>query len=441
MSEGKEGVMRGQDRSRSGAVLIVMVLVVIALVGLGLAAISISTGSMLSRVAVSDAARAYYLAESGVEYVKAMRLLQEGVLPSGTFTVSGGDQFELSTVDVTNGIRVVSRGIVNPGSFLETRRQITFVVFNPWLGDEIPVGFDFDMDNEFDEDTWTLVGLKKATIADTGPSGGEPALDLMGTVGRIDLKWQDNPDLDLVSAWQNNGYLLDYEVQMKISPFDTGSEQAYSHHYMLGLSFRLYPDTNTSYGVSFFRSRTQTKNGNPDAAPDWLPAELEPLRGTNVYLILWYQDHESFDLINYKVLDDSTPIVYLDDGNYEIKDYSTMLLHLKESFNESGVRENNIVLYTQSPDVYPNWSSRDDVRWREDVDVFPSALLWDNPAVTNHTDTRITSQHFSLTRPSEIAVHVYYDLQGANKKFFDDFAMRMEGYENPLSGGSGQIQY
>ena len=429
--------MKERETGKSGAVLIVVILVVIALVGLGIASIAISTGNMLSRVTVGDAARAYYFAESGVEYAKAMRLSDVTLLPSGTFTDPSGDQFELTTTDVTNGIEVVSVGVVH--GIVETRRRITAIVYNPWLGDEVPVGFDFDGDGDFDEDNWDLVGLKKATIVDTGPSGGEPALDLMGTEGRIDLNWQDNPELDLSKAWANNGNLIDYEIQMKVSPFETGNEQAYSHHFMLGLSFRLYPDPDTSYGVSFFRSRIEEDKKTPSWVLD-RPA-LDDLRGTNVHLLLWYEDSSVFELINSQTLDDSSNLTFVDDGRYELMDYSTMLIKLVESVNTNGVRENNIVVYTQNVDVYPNWTSRDDVRWAADTNTFPEPVWWDDPAVTNHINTNITSEAFGTVEPSEVAVHVYYDLLGANKKFFDDFGMRMEGYESPSSGGSGQIQY
>ncbi len=429
-------------RRQSGVVLIVIVFVIVTVAGLGVTTMTMSTGAIASRVTVGYANRAYYLAESGVEYVRAARQINTESLPNGTYTMDGGDQMLLSSVALSNGIQVVSIGIVNPGGPMETRRRITFIVFDGTSEEEVlPLGFDFDEDGSFDDDTWDLVGLKKADIVETGPSGGETALDLMGTEGSIQLNWEGNPDLDLANAWNNNGQLLSYELQMKISPFETGNEQAYSHHFMLGFSFRLYPDTNTSYGVSFFRSRLFKNNGNPiQNPPSWLPTALEPLRGTNVYVVLWYKAGSLFELMNYKVLDDSSGLIWTQNGVNELRDYSTLLLKLDEQFDVSGDRENHIASYLQNTDVYPNWHSRDDMRWSDDASTFPAPLQWQSPVTQDHVDSRITSAGFDVDRPSELAIHVFYDLPGANKKFFDDFAMKMEGFET--SSGSGeQIQY
>jgi len=432
--------MKSQQKKRSGAVLIMLVLILVSILALGVSSITVSVGATMSRITVSYANRAYYLAESGVEYAKAARLVASSALPAGVYTVDGGDQIELTTVVVSNGVRVVSIGVVNPGARMEMRRKITFIVYNPGENEVVPVGFDFDNDGEFDDDTWNLDGLKKADIVETGPSGGEPALDLMGTVGSIQLNWQNKPELDLANAWNSNGQLLGYEVQMKVSPFDTGNEQAFSHHYMLGISFRLYPDISRSYGISFFRSRLLTANGKPESSPDWLPAELEPLRGTNVYLVLWYINDSQFDLINYTALDSSSGMVWINEGVSELKDYSTMLLKLDEKFAANGDRENHISAFLQNTAVYPNWDSADDIRWSGDAAVFPAAVQWDYPVTQNNIDSRLTSINFAIDRPSEIAVHVYYDLSGANKKFFDDFAMKVDGFETPTGDGD-QIQY
>ena len=424
---------------RSGAVLVMIVLVLIALVALGVSSIVTTTGAMRSRIIVGDAMRAYYLAEAGVEYVKSVRRVDPEFMPAATLTLSGGDQVEVDTVAMSNGIFLVSTGVVNPGGGLETRRRITFLLFDNPATEWLPLSFDFDDDGEFDEDVWNLVGLKKADIVSTGPSGGESALDLMGEEGTIELNWQDKPELDLASAWDSNGNLLCYEIQMKISPFDTGNEQAYSHHFMLGLSFRLYPDVTHSYGLSFFRSRTLTAKGKTVDAPDWMPPELEALRGSNLYLLLWYRDGDDFELLNHRILDESSGIAQESDGVYELLDYSTMLVKLDEDFGDGGARENHISAYIQNASVYPNWEGPEDARWSTDVDTFPGPVQWQDPSTSTVIDDRLTSETFATDRPAEVAVHVYYDLAGANKKFFDDFAMNVEGYAPPTGGE--QIQY
>ena len=435
----KKQSLGDSHNAKSGVVLIVLVLVIVSIVGLGMISIRVSSGAMQSRITVGYAARAYYLAESGVEYVKGVRRNDTTLLPSGTYTLAGGDQIQLRTIPTANGVRVVSIGVANPGSGFETRRRITFILYDLGGGDTVvPIGFDIDNDGEFDDGNWNLVGLKKADIVDTGPSGGEAALDLMGTEGSIELNWQDNEELDLSSAWANNGNLLCYELQMKISPFETGNEQAFSHHYMLGFSFRLHPDTNTSYGVSFFRSRLFTAQGKVSTPPDWFPSEFSSLRGTNVYLILWHRIANQFDLINYRALDLSSGVVELVDGRPEIQEYSTLLLKLDEQFSgSSGGRENHISAYLQNVSVYPNWNSLADQRWPDDTATFPGPVVWQAPVTTTNVDSRLTSDGFDVIRPAEIAIHVFYDNAGANKKFFDDFGMKMDGFET----GVDQIQY
>jgi hypothetical protein len=302
------------------------------------------------------------------------------------------------------------------------------------------------MDGLFDEDYWTYVGVTSVDIARTGSSGTEPAIHMKRDVGRLELYWQTHPEVDLRKAWQDNANLLSYDLQVKVSPYDVSDARAYSSHYMLGLSFRLYQDTETSYGVSFFRSRMYEPSRNPKKPPrelkppDWLPPALEPLRGTNVYIILWCRTAAGFDLINYRTLDGSHNMTYVADGVYELRDYVTMLVELDEFIDNSGVRQNNIVVYMQNPDIYPNWNDTGDARWGGDPVVFPSPITWENPAVIRHIDGRITSENFAVDSPSEVAVHFFYHKKGPNKKFFDDFMFRQEGYVNPLAA-STEIQY
>jgi hypothetical protein len=226
---------------------------------------------------------------------------------------------------------------------------------------------------------------------------------------------------------------------MKISPFVTGG-MAFSHHYMMGLSFRLYPDTNTSYGISFFRSDPAANNPSP---PNWvgnLPESFESLRNTNVYLVLWYLDDGDMELINYKTL--APPMVTYNDkhGVNDLSNYSTMLLKLDEQVAANGDRENHISAFLQNTNIYANWDSRDDIRWSDDTATFSNPVQWEHPVTEDNVDTNLTSEGFYLDRPSEIGVHVYYDQLGDNKQFFDDFAMKMDGFQS-AGPGVDQIQY
>jgi hypothetical protein len=121
-----------------------------------------------------------------------------------------------------------------------------------------------------------------------------------------------------------------------------------------------------------------------------------------------------------------------------LRDYTTLLLQLDEVFADDGTRENEIVAYMQHTDVYPLWMSNTNAVWPPDATVFPHAVTWDNGVVTN-VNARLTSADFAEEKPSEIGIHVFYDLLGADKKFFDDFALRMDGYSASRHGV--EIQY
>lgn len=424
-------------KAREGALLVVTVIVLMAVGAVGVGVLSMSTSARYQRVVVGHAQRAYYLAESGASYVKAVRLLDPAALPVGTFTLSNGDQFHVNTVTNNDHVVVVSTGITNPGSRIEMRRRIIVDILETVKGDLTPVGFDYNGDGQFDDDTWGTIGVAPS-IKDTGPSGRQPALDLKGEEGEIYLKWQDNPNLDFVSVWGLNGGLLSYDVQVKIKGYDTGSQAAYSKHYMLGISFRLHPDQQNCYGVSFFRSLTGKEGDRP---PDWvknLPQDFQDLRGTNVYLVLWYREGDQFELLNKRMLTLADGMVELRDGQPELRDYSTLLLQLDEVFASDGARENQIVAYMQNTDMYPLWMSNTNAVWPPDPEVFPQAVTWDNGVVTN-LNSRLTSANFSEEKPSEIGIHVFYDLLGADKKFFDDFALRMDGYSASRQGV--EVQY
>ena len=423
--------------ARRGSILVVIVMALLGASFLGAAFLSMATSSRFQRVHAASTYRAYYLAESGGAYVRSVRMLDNTALPAGLFTLANGDQFSLNSFTNDQQLIVQSTGIANPGSQLEARRMLTFVLTD--LEDNVmPVDFDLDDDGEFDDHMWTTEGVDPK-IRTTGPSGREPALDLKGTEGQIYLNWQDKPDVNLVQVWAYSGGLLEYDVQVKIKAFDTGSQAAYSKHYMLGISFRLHPDINHCYGLSYFRSNAGT---NPGQTPSWvnkLPPAFEALRGTNVYLVLWHRNGgiETLDLLGQRLLTPADPVAEIRNDNPELKDYSTLLVSLKEQYGDQGQRENIITSYIQGTDIYPRWTSRDDMEWQDNTSVFPAPVQWDDGS-TSKVDTRLTSEDFDLNRPAEVGIHVFYDRSGANLKFFDDFALRMENY---AASSTTQVQY
>ena len=418
--------------------LVPLVIGLMALASLGAALLAMATSARYQRLHTGISMRAYYLAESGGAYVRSVRKNDKTLLPSGTFTLVNGDVFSLQTTEDNGRVVVTSIGTANPGTHLEAQRRLHFVISENPEGDVLPLGFDLDNDGQFDSDTWSVENVDP-TIRTTGPSGGQAALDLKGESGAIFLNWQDKPDLDLAQVWAYNGGLLNYDLQVKISPFDTGQQNAYSKHYLLGLSFRVQADTSHSYGLSYFRSLADT---TPGQTPSWvasLPPAFQALRGDNIHLLLWSRQGpvSTMEIIAHRTLAPDDPVIEIRNGHEELRNYSTLLLQIQEQFDAGGLRENVMHAYIQGLEAYPLWGSRDDMAWQEDTGTFPAPVQWENGQSEIRNGLFVTGD-FNLLRPDEIGIHVLYDRTGANLKFFDDFAMRVENYA--VVSGS-QVQY
>lgn len=416
-------------RNRYGFALIVISASMLAVGLLGTALLSSITSARYERIHAGTSNRAYYLAESGASYVRSVRRVNPAALPAGTYTMENGDRFSVTVTAITGGILVESVGTANPGSYFESQRRIRFEMMDAPAGSGLlPLSFA-------ELEKFIAVGVDP-NLRSTGPSGHVLALDLKGDIGRFYLSWRDNPDLDLESAWLAAGNLLSYDVQMKVSPIEGGA--GFGNHYMLGLSFRLNPDNQKSYGLSYFRSITDKK---PPAWVSSLPASMQALRDGDVYLVLWYSDTNGLlTLLNYRHLTSADPVI---SANALIP-YSTMLLSLKDVVKANGSHENQITAYIQSAAVYPAWPSLGDVdqaKWQEATNIFPHPVVWADGSVIQ-TNSLISSAHItSFEEEGEIGVHSFYDSEGANKKFFADFAMRLQNPAGSSGGGGTQIQY
>jgi hypothetical protein len=402
---------------REGALIVAIIIALVAATFLGTAIVSMATSARFQRLHAGMMNRALYLAESGVEYVLAdlTRRLENEISPmptQGVYELSNGDQFIVG-VAFTNeqGIVVPITGVANPGSrFLQSRFRTIFELTRVeeaggGRGTDLPPG-----------------GRMKTT----GPSGRIPALNPQGYEVSLPYDWKSDPELDFVRDWQCTDELLAYDVQVKVNPYERGS--GFSQHYLLGISFRHYSH-NKTYGLSFFRSLTDTP---PGQTPSWvgqLPASFQNLRGTNVYLVLWSRNGGigTMDLINHRILTPDDGVVDFHNGYHQIRPYSTLLVDLTERSNATtGARENHIIAYIQSTNVYAAGVAPEDMTWPPDQVVFPNPVVWQNGATTV-IDNRLTSQGFDDDEPPEIGIHSYYDQAGANKVFFVDFAFRMAG--------------
>lgn len=457
--------MKTGKAGQKGAVLVIVAISMVAAAAAGLAILSVSTSSRFERVGFNSSSRAYFMAESGAEFVRSRDSAIRTTL-SGTYTNAGGDQFVITvTTNAQGWVIVQSIGIANPGTALESRQQVHFEFLERGItSDQRPMDF-YNDDGSFDAEAWGIGGgTLTPTPRDTGPSGGEGALDLQGTQGYLYLNWNENTNtLDkesaaLCRAWTKQTNSLGYDVQVKIQPYENPGI-GFGLYHMLGISFRLR-ENGASYGLSFFRAAA----ANPTPALPWinqLSTNWSVLRGTNSYIVLWYRasSNATIQLINSRRLTTNDAILKLfNEGTanaaYGITNYSTLLLQLKEERVGTNL-QNRIAAFVQSPAVYPPWTdnSSTNAKWPTNV-PFQTPLVWDNGA-TNVVQTNLLSATnyctFAMVTnaegvveevyagPPEIGIHVFYDSGGANKKFFDDFAVRISGSGTPYGGS--QIQY
>ncbi len=276
----------------------------------------------------------------------------------------------------------------------------------------------------FDQN-WTDV-YDNASIVNTGPSEG-PSIQFQGQVGVIGLNWETSSGVpNLLDAWNRNGAnLLSYDLQVKVHVDFEGNK---GEHYMEGISFRLDTATDSSYGLSYFRSI-----GRGDShRPSWinsLPTSFNPIMDGYHYVILWAKVNGVYSLIQSRQLGIADGVI----ESGELKPWSTLVVRVDEQFSgPGGSRQNHIRAYIQGTDVYPR-----------EVDPADELLHWDftqfrplwNTDTSPIVDNRLTSVNFGTRRPEEIGLHAYYDANAANDQFFDDFTMQLTGTSAGSHGG------
>ncbi len=479
--------MKTNTQSTSGAVLMAVVLSMIAAALIGAALLSMATSARYERVTFGVTNRAYYLAESGAAYVRARSEADmtyppfEGHPPI-TNTFPNGDQFIVTAyrtnvvmistnagaTNVSSVLHTIANsvGIANPGTALESRQQLSFDMvvrgraFDAMeeLSDALVLFEGSTTRPDYNDAMFNETGTSKVEVKDTGPSKGiavTPKLDNVTGEGHLALSWQDKAALRdiLLYLYQAHNGLLSYDVQVKPAYFPNVP----SSHFMMGLSFRLHDDNGATYGLSFFRSQTNSTQRYLEQNAPWvlrLDANFNALRGTNFYAVLWYtaSANGTIQLINSRRL--PVAYLYLDRGNYELKYYNTLLLQLKEAYagEVGGGRINQIVAYMATTNTYPGWPNyyTTNAVWQENTTNFPSStnapIVWDqnpySPASGNRVtniDSRITSAGFYTNRPSEIGLHLFYDRSGDNETYFRDFSIRFEPIGTPFGGT--QIQW
>lgn len=427
--------------NQKGAILITLIVAIviisIAYVGMN----QFTTTSTYGELLANRQERAYYLAETGVNYARYLFTPNPAApgytngpfyVPK-TFTLSNG-QFTVKTYDKSGDptrLIIESTGIVESG-WLTTRQLVTKEISKVEVNgstttpDGDLIGFLDENEKSLIDTVWTATAGTVVSIVNNKQSDG-PALQFQFQSNAIDLK----PSyIDLFSAWKNNDDLLGYFLQVKIN---FASEGNTGLNYLVGLTFRKI-DNNNFYGLSFYRSAGLNP---PGGLPAWCtPAftSIIPNMG-KVYAVLWKNSGGIKTVMAYALMDYATYGVVTDVSNQTLAAWPSLFIRVNEKKDgPGGARRNHIKAYVIGPALYPpsttswNFANLKQITWTEVPALNPA-----QPApIKDVLEDSITSAGFTNTRP-EIGVHAYYDSNGANDQLFKDFSTVIQGM-----GGSGE---
>lgn len=309
----RKRLLKSQDGFLLVGLIITMVIIAIA----GTATYYLTTGSTFSELFKNNNLKAYYLAESGARYAAPLVLsdLNSGTttnidnLNNKVFTLSPG-QFNLTINNTgTDYTLITSVGTINAGSWLESKRNLVYLVSKP------------SFNEPFDPATFDKNWNQATGSADVASTGAAPLLGATGLrekagstydIATVSMKWDgqggvSNPGLpNLLYRWQNSNNLLSYALQIKMALQPQGGK---GNYYLIGLSFRLNdqndgdPRNDVLYGASFFSSLPRTAF-SVITAPDWVKdVTFDGIRDGNVYVILWkHSSDNTYTVLDYRLI-------------------------------------------------------------------------------------------------------------------------------------------
>ena len=405
-----------------------------------------TTGSIQTGLFSSAHSRAYYLAESGINYAKLNVANNITYTSSTQFNLDNGDAFIIRTmVDPADASRTIiySTGIVNPGSWFESKYDLTSNFLKSGgsdLTDIVGLTIPNNKGKPVLNPIWTVTGAGMVKLVSGTTEGALVLKSNKGFKigkGKYSIQqyypillslgwWKTNPDNpDLAQAWTDNNDLLSYEAQVKIKLDDKAD------HFMHGISFRLSPQNPDwakywslrSYGISYFKSEDS----------NW-PFSNVLLNGFNgimnnsVYIVLWEKRDSSKNLflIDYKKLTTSDGVLV----GSALKDWSTIFLKIEEKLDgPGGTKQNHISGFIQGTSTIPLGT----IDW---VYGNYNIVQWNTNNPQPVLDNSLTTTNFNTIKPDEIGLHAFYDGNANMKQYFADFSLRLAA-----SGASSSFQW
>lgn len=421
-----------QKIEQRGAILITLIVAMVIMAMAASGMLYFSSTSSYGELIANRQERAYYIAESGINYA-LQKYLANGALFSEAaptkVSLLNGDQFKATSAIVSKGSPAVdwlvikSTGTVGSG-WLTARQLVTKEIKKtlatppgvpPPTTDNtgIPIGFDTNNNTQLDV-AWTEV--PSPNTQDISISGGD--LLYKGTEAAINL----NPgNVNLCEAWTSNANLLSYFLQLKVA------NSSNPQHFLVGLSFRVRDATinSDSYGLSFYRYDSSNKCNrdwcnNADGLQSYLKAD------NKIYVVLWKRVSNKYTLIAYAEMVSSYGVA----SNGDLLAWPTLLLRVNERSDG-----NHLKAYVREPTMPP----KGNISWN--ISSY-KPVVWTSYTGGVSTSTEVVDTTFSSSgfctgttqnRP-EIGVHAYYDSQCNYCQFFDDFGVSVQG----TSGGGSQ---
>ncbi|HEX2958622.1 MAG TPA: hypothetical protein VHO70_17430, partial [Chitinispirillaceae bacterium] len=411
-----------EGTNQSGAVLVTLILTMVIFTVISGGMLYFFSTSSHGELLANRQQRAYYMGESGANYALQQFLanpVANGPFPSPvTFTV-GSDQITVKTYDKSTDsthLIIESTGIVGTG-WLATRQLVTKDIkkatavppgMPPATTDDSGVAIGFNANDTTQQDgvnpldnSWELA---TGTETDDVDITADDSLMFKGTEAAINL---NTSVVDLVEAWNSNGELLSYFLQVKVD----NSKMSPGKYYMIGLSFRIMDDAAaTSFGLSFYRFDGDSCNYDWCMASGFVSgirSNANLAKDGTIYVILWKKLYGNYTLLASAPMPiNSTYGIIASDGT--LAPWTTLFIRVNERFDGTdGARRNHLKAYVQSASLYPkdttNWSvsSLKPVTWTFFTSPSSSTEVIDDTPV-------LTSKDFNASRP-EIGVHAFYD--------------------------------
>jgi hypothetical protein len=345
--------------NQKGQVLLVLIAGFVIAAGVGLGMVYLSGTSSYSELLTNNAVKAEALAEAGIRVAVpwASRDKENALanLNGKTFALEDGTFAVVVDDTPTDHIAIQSTGVVNTGTFLETRRLITYRL--PKGGGSAAPTYE---NQDWTDDAMDINSNRQDGAFEIATVGGDSALHVtdvatgsykQDAVAGFAPASDSSPEFQ--DIWRTGGNLLSYRAQVKI--YDNPSD----NYYMAGISFRVgrLDQLTGSLGVSLFRSYRggQGTYAIPDSlVPQWW-CPLPPLCLYLDYaaiLLLWTQTNEGSGgrvPLAYHILDlnwffYSSNDLYVVDASDHLLPWVTLLVSVEEKQIETQ-RVNDIKVY------------------------------------------------------------------------------------------------